>query len=368
MHRLVFAALAAIASAACGSTTPEAASTTAEPTTPPATAAAAASASAAPSEPPPKAPPRFATRDKAGADTCKVALHPLDAAYFIPGMATDVIAGFGARGGLAAFSAPDKRLGVRALDATGKPRASTITIQVPDKFSPKHVVAFDGGFLVIGDLYEFSHMRAAAVATDESGKPLGSAVELDLEHRYIHDISPANGHEIVILATRALMVPSDKESLPGKWLAIKIGADGKLEQKSADLPMAFPLIRVFDVVFPLELDRKPAWYIRRGGEPTGELVRDAKIQAVAKEDLGKHGIKPEQLESPDEVDWAISFGPQGSVFERMHAGAALGKGVELPPGLSITVQPAWTGTAWVFGYSSQIEKSATAHLAVVDCR
>lgn len=368
MRTLSFVAFAALASAACGSTTPEATSTTADAATPAATAAAAASASAAPAEPPPKAPPRFATRDKAGADTCKVALHPLDAAYFIPDMSTDVIIGFGARGGLAAFRAPDKRLSVRALDADGKPRASTVAIAVPDKFSPKHVAAFDGGFLVIGDLYEFSHMRAAAVATDESGKPLGPAVELDLEHRYIHDIAPAHGREIVLLATRALMVPKDKESLPGKWLAIKIGADGKLDQKSADLAMAFPLIRVFDVAFPLELDGKPAWYIRRGGEPNGELIRDAKIQPVAKEDLAKNGIKPEDLDAPDEVDWAISFGPRGTLFERMHAGAPLGKAVELPTGLSITAQPAWTGASWVFGYSSQADKTTTAHLAVVDCR
>lgn len=352
-----------VMSMACGATSERAASRPRKISSLP-----SASASTSPAPAPAPAGPLYATRALAGAEECKVALHQLGPAYFIAGMTTKVVTGFGARGGLAAFSAPDKELAVRALDRTGKPRGAIVRIDVPEKFSPRHVVGIEGGFVVIGDLYEFSHMRAAAVATDENGKALGAAVELDLEHRYVSDIAPPRGREIVVLATRALMVPDDKESLRGKWLAIRVAPDGKIEQRASELAMAYPLIRVMDVAYPLELDGKPAWYIRRGGDGGGELIRDGKLERIRDDELAARGIKDADLKPADRVDWVISFDSSGATFERIMDGKGLGKPVQLPPGIGLTVEPSWSGTAWAFGYSSQTGSSTTARIAMIDCR
>jgi hypothetical protein len=352
-----------VMSTACGATSERAASRSGDRK---ASAPGSVSASTAVSPAPAPAAPLYATRALAGAEECKVALHELGSAYFIAGMTTDVVTGFGARGGLAAFSAPDKELSVRPLDRTGKPRGAIVRIDVPQKFSPRHVVGIEGGFVVIGDLYEFSHMRAAAVATDENGKALGTAVELDLEHRYISDIAPPHGREIVVLATRALMVPDDKDSLRGKWLAIRVAPNGKIEQHASELAMAYPLVRVMDVAYPLELDGRPAWYIRRGGDGGGELIRDGKLERIRDDELAARGIK--DLNPADRVDWAMSFDASGATFERIIDGKGLGKPVQLPPGIGLTVEPSWTGTSWAFGYSSQAGSATTAHIAMIDCR
>lgn len=200
------------------------------------------------------------------------------------------------------------------------------------------------------------------------GKPLGPATELELEHRYIHAVSAPHGRSLVILATRALMVPDGQDELPGRWLAVEATADGKLAQKSADLAFVHPMVRVLDAAFALELDGRPAWFIERGGEAQGELVRDAKIERVARDKLGALGVKEESLVPSDGIDWMLDFGDSGSRFHRMASGKELGEPATLPPGIGMMASPQWSGIAFVIGHSTQTDAAATAWTVGIDCK
>lgn len=330
---------------------------------------ASASSVAAREAPVPAATPfeRLPTLAASGAETCRTSKHELGPAYFLSGFPTPVVTGFGPRGGLATWLAPGSTaLRFRALSPTAEPRAGTHDVSVPKNFKPRRVVALDRGFLVLGELYAWMDMRWAAIATDAEGRPQGELTELDLHHRYLQDVSPADGRRVVVLAMRALMVPEAEEGLRGRWLEITVGPDGKLTQAPRDLQLAYPLVRALDRVYPFELEGKPAWYISRANGREDELVAGGELERLTPEQAEQRGL---QVVNKDRVELVIELDSEGIRVHRVAGGERVGKPTELPPGnVGLLDSHVWSGRAWVFSSAPQTESASTAQLLVLDCK
>jgi hypothetical protein len=355
--------LCVLLASACGAAAP-----------PPATTPAKLpfSASDAPREKPKPPPPfeRFATVQNSGADTCKLSSYELGPADFLAGFPTTMTAGFGPWGGLAAWVGPARdQVSFRTLNQGGSPRGKVERASVPKNFKPRHVVGFEGGYVLIAELYEFSHERWAAIVTDDRGAPLGKMVELELEHRYVQDVSMPDQKSFVIFATRALMVPDDKQDLPGVWLDLTVGSKGALAQKAHELPLGFPLVRVMDQAMAFELGGKPGWFVQRGGEAQGELLLDGKLEKIARSALGPKGVTEEMLQPKGRVEFMLSMDENGSTFGRLADGKLIGQQLSLPKGSTGIADPVvWSGTHWVIPHATQTATASTAALVAIDCK
>jgi hypothetical protein len=268
---------------------------------------------------------------------------------------------FGASGGLAVWQADGQTLGLRPVQLDGTASGPASTARVGDDRAIEHLVPFDGGYVLLLGGHEWKRSRWWALATDAAGHVLGSPKELDLEHRYVQDTQPLGGRSVAVLGTRALMVPDDKESLPGRWDTLTVGADGSIEEKASDLAFKSPLVRLLDNALRADVGGHGGWVIARGGEPDSDVVADGVLTRVPKE-----SVPPL---APDAVDWVLAFDPLQ--LTRIAGGAQVGQPtrIVLADGqVDVLVHLEWSGSRYVVPYVRESGSHRTAALVTLDCR
>jgi hypothetical protein len=325
--------------------------------------ASASAPAAAVSAPVPQSPPYepYPTRKNAGAGECRTALHDIGPAA----EEGHVVMGFGPQGGLTAWSAPNRSLVLRPITASGEQHGEVHLAPMPKSFLPRHVIALDNGFFFIGAGTEWEHSRWYGLATDALGRPLGAAVELDLEHRFVEQVSRAQGRSFTILATRALMVPREKEGTPARWLDITVAPDGKIKAQAEDLD--FSKIESDQTLIPVAQGDKQGWFIARQQEKKGSLVLGGDSRYLSREKLAEQGIAA--VEPQDILRVIVSMSPRGGRFLRAAGNEQIGAEVQIPPGLFVLMDNfVWSGSHWVVGHANPARSPATAYLFAIDCR
>jgi hypothetical protein len=175
-----------------------------------------------PLAPQPPAPTPDAVRKRVCAFVAPVELGAADG--------RDVAVAFGPTSGIAAWSANDHQLAIRAIDRTGKPLGETHTIAAPEHGSRAYEIrAIDGRYIVFVSGTDSS---LYALLTSADGVPSAHVTKVATGERALIDISPGGTRGVLVWAAPSPARYHDN----GRLLSLTVDDKGGLAQSYIEVP------------------------------------------------------------------------------------------------------------------------------------